>query len=105
MIYACSIQDNVVPLQQIQEQNLFTNLNNTTMNKARRKWLADVQAAIERAKEELEQIRDEEQEAYDNLPEGIQDSERGETMYENIDNLDTMAGDLEDILESFYDIQ
>ena len=75
------------------------------MNNARRKWLADVQAAIWRAKEELEQIRDEEQEAYDNLPEGIQDSERGETMYENIDNLDTMASDLEDILESFYDIQ
>ena len=75
------------------------------MNKARRKWLQDVSAMIERAKEELEQIRDEEQEAYDNLPEGIQDSERGETMYENIDNLDTMAGDLEDILESFYDIQ
>ena len=75
------------------------------MNKQRRKWLENVSAMIERAKEELEQIRDEEQEAYDNIPESLQDSDRGNTMYENIDNLDTMASDLEDILECFYDIQ
>ena len=75
------------------------------MNKARRKWLEKVSEMIADAKEQLEQIRDEEQEAYDNMPESIQDSERGEQMYENIDNLETMASDLEDILESFYDIQ
>lgn len=75
------------------------------MNKARRKWLQDVSAMIERAKDELEQIRDEEQEAYDNMPESLQDTDRANAMYENIDNLDTMASDLEDILECFYDIQ
>lgn len=75
------------------------------MNKARRKWLEDVSEKIAQAKEELEQIMDEEQEAYDNMPESIQESERGEQMYDNIDNLDTMVSDLEDILEGFYDIQ
>ena len=60
---------------------------------------------IAEAKEQLEQIRDEEQEAYDNMPESLQDSDRGNQLYENVDNLDTMASDLEDILDSFYDIQ
>lgn len=75
------------------------------MNKARRKWLENVSAMIAEAKEQLEQIRDEEQEAYDNMPESLQDSDRGNQLYENVDNLDTMASDLEDILDSFYDIQ
>ena len=75
------------------------------MNKARRKWLEDVSEKIAQAKEELEQIMDEEQEAYDNMPESIQESERGEQMYDNIDNLSTLISDLEDILEGFYDIQ
>jgi F0F1-type ATP synthase membrane subunit b/b' len=75
------------------------------MNKARRKWLEDVSEMIANAKEQLEQIRDEEQEAYDNMPENLNMTDRASTMEENIDNLDTMVSDLEDILESFYDIQ
>lgn len=75
------------------------------MNKARRKWLEKVSEMIANAKEQLEQIRDEEQESYDNIPESLQETDRANTIYENIDYLDTMASDLEDILESFYDIQ
>lgn len=75
------------------------------MNKARRKWLENVSEMITNAKEQLEQIRDEEQEAYDNMPENLNMTDRASAMEENIDNLDTMVSDLEDILESFYDIQ
>lgn len=47
--------------------------------------------------ERLEELRDEEQEAYDNLPEGIQDSERGENMYNAIDNIESAISSIEEI--------
>ena len=37
--------------------------------------------------DQLSEIRDEEQEAFDNLPEALQDSERGENMQDCIDDL------------------
>ena len=75
------------------------------MNKARRKWLADVYAAIENAKDELEQIRDEEQESYDNIPESLQETDRANAIYENVDLIDSLISDLEDTLGYFDDIQ
>lgn len=75
------------------------------MNNARRKWLADIYEAIENAKNEIENIREEEQESYDNIPENLQESERANTIYENIDNLDYIVSSLEDALGYFDDIQ
>ena len=45
--------------------------------------------------DQLSEIRDEEQEAYDNLPETLQDSERGENMQNCIDALESFMSDLE----------
>lgn len=66
------------------------------MNKVRRSKIAEAIELIEQAKEILESVKDEEQEAFDNMPEGPQCSERGEimdgyvgTLEEFIDNLDT----------------
>lgn len=74
------------------------------MNKVRRKELARVVDLLDRARDLLETIRDEEQEAFDNLPESIQYSERGETMEgyigtmeEMLDYLDT--GELQEIVD------
>lgn len=47
--------------------------------------------------DQLSEIRDEEQEAFDNLPEALQDSERGENMQDCIDALDSFISDLEDM--------
>lgn len=47
--------------------------------------------------DQLSEIMDEEQEAYDNLPEALQDSERGENMQNCIDALDSFISDLEDM--------
>lgn len=58
------------------------------MNNSRRAELRAVIAVIESAIEKVESVKDDEQMSYDNLPEGIQDSDRGETMQEAIDNLD-----------------
>ena len=58
------------------------------MNKARRKELGKAVELIQQAKELIEQCMDEEQEAYDNLPESLQYGERGMTMEEYGDYLD-----------------
>ena len=54
------------------------------MNKIRRKEIARAIELMEQAREILESVMDEEQEAFDNLPESIQGSERGEAMEECI---------------------
>jgi len=75
------------------------------MNKVRRKEIARAIELMDQAREILEAVRDEEQEAFDNMPESIQCSERGETMEEYIytienalENLDT--DDLQEIVDS-----
>ncbi len=74
------------------------------MNKARRKRLENVVEVLTAQMEELEYIKDEEQDAFDNLPEGIQCSEKGETMEENIDDLDSVISDLENVIDSINDL-
>lgn len=66
------------------------------MNAMRRKQLAKAIQMIYDAQEIIEMVKEEEQDSYDNLPEGIQDSERGETMYENIDTLGEISDNLID---------
>lgn len=66
------------------------------MNAMRRKQLAKAIQMIYDTQEIIEMVKDEEQDSYDNLPEGIQDSERGETMYENIDTLGDISDNLID---------
>ena len=60
------------------------------MNRIRRKELAEIISLIEEARERLEAVRDDEQEAFDNLPESIQYSERGETMEEYISTMEEL---------------
>ena len=74
------------------------------MNKARRQWLQSVINALEEQKGEIESIQYEEQEAYDNLPENLNDTERANNMYENIDDMEAAASDLEDIISNLQDI-
>ena len=69
------------------------------MNKARRKRLEEAMETLQTLIEEIDAIREEEQDAYDNMPESLQESERGERMY-------TIASTLEDVgysLESAKD--
>lgn len=73
------------------------------MNKDRRKaieaalkHLEGIDAAISSAVEDLEAVRDEEQEAYDGLPESFQNGERGEAMMGCIQGLDSMIEALQE---------
>ncbi|WP_302756867.1 hypothetical protein [Alistipes indistinctus] len=64
------------------------------MNKDRRKRLEGIYEKLIEIYEELDAIIDEEQEAYDNMPESLQDSEKGERMYEGIDSLESAKDDI-----------
>ena len=66
------------------------------MNKERRNRISECIEKLEDIKCELEAIRDEECEAYENLPEGIQESERGEQMEEFISQMEDAHSSIED---------
>lgn len=72
------------------------------MNKIRRKTLRAIITKLEELEnlkteieEMLEQVMDEEQEALDNMPESLQESERGQQMQEYIDTMDSVLSDLD----------
>lgn len=65
------------------------------MNDARRKVIDEAAELLGRAKTLLEIARDEERGAYENLPEGIQASERGQAIEAAADKLDEAVDALE----------
>jgi len=65
------------------------------MNKSRRKRLEEAQTLMDQAKSIIEECQGEEQDAYDNLPESLQDGEKGSAMSDAID----IMGDVVDSLE------
>ncbi len=76
-----------------------------TINAARRKEIERAIDLLYQAKEIIENVRDDEQDAYDNMPESLQYSERGERMSENVDALDNAADyDIEDIITNLNEI-
>lgn len=74
------------------------------MNKQRRKRLEAIQHLIDDALAQLEQVREEEQDAFDNMPESFQDSERGETMQEHIDSMEEAESSLDEIKSNLEEI-
>lgn len=70
------------------------------MNKERRKRLSEIVDVLQSSLTGIEQELSDEQDCFDNLPEGIADSERGEKFEENIDNLEDAVSSIEDAIES-----
>ena len=68
------------------------------MNKERRKRIREAMEALDTAHDILIEVFDEEQEAFDNLPEGIPNGERGEQMSGYIETLAEQDSALEDII-------
>ena len=66
------------------------------MNKERRKRINDIIDRLNDIQSEVVELQEEEQDAYDCLPESIQESERGEAMMDAVDNLESAASNLED---------
>lgn len=83
------------------------------MNKARRKRIASVihtleniidYDLIESAKDELEDILYEEEDAYDNMPENLQYSIRGEESSDAIDSLQEAIDALEEAIDTLNEL-
>lgn len=80
------------------------------MNRIRRKSLRTILGQMdelstvpETVKEALQDVLNEEQEAYDNLPEGLQESDRGQQMQEYIDALEGVVDSLGELdIEDLY---
>ena len=73
------------------------------MNNERRKKIVGIIDRLNKVKEEINDLRcevsslqDEEQEAYDNLPESMQDGERGTAIQDKIDELESAYGAIMD---------
>jgi hypothetical protein len=66
------------------------------MNKERRKIIKEAIDKITEAQDLLSTVLNEEQEAFDNLPEGIQMSERGETMEQYINSIDDIIYNIDE---------
>ena len=69
------------------------------MNAQRRKEILRAADLIEQAREILQNATEEEAEAFDNMPESLQESERGQKMLEYIDSLETAVSQLEEAAE------
>lgn len=67
------------------------------MNKQRRKDLFDVAESLQEALDRLSEVRDEEQEAFDNMPESLQYGSRGDAMQEAIDTMDEWESEINEI--------
>lgn len=73
------------------------------MNNTRRKHLRDLIEKMEGIKSEIEEIRNEEEEYYNNMPEAFQDGDKGDraqTVIEYLDEAMTAAGDVIENLTS-----
>lgn len=73
------------------------------MNDTRRKRIMKLVDQLSDISEELETIRDEEQEYIDNIPENLQSSERYEKAENALDNLDSAWNSIDDILDYLQD--
>ncbi len=69
------------------------------MNRTRRKTLEEIYDKLSEMKELLEQVKDEEEECRDNIPENLWGSERYEKADEACNNLDFAASSLEEVLD------
>lgn len=75
------------------------------MNKKRRKDLEEIAEELNKIlATRLEALIDEEQEAYDNMPESLQSGSKGEKMSEVLDLLNSAKSDLENSVEELLSV-
>lgn len=74
------------------------------MNNDRRKRLRKSIERIELSRHEIKEIGDEEITSFENLPEGLQESEKGIKLEENHTELDSIDMELEELKDRILDI-
>lgn len=74
------------------------------MNKQNRKELQGYVDSLDEIKCAIEQMQCGEEEKFDNLPEGIQESERGDKFQEAIENLESSSSSIEEAIDYLNEI-
>ncbi len=74
------------------------------MNKARRQALTSTYELISQIRTIVELVHDDEEEAYENMPESLKYSDRGEQMSSNVYELDNLLYEIDAIEESIDNI-
>ena len=75
------------------------------MNKARREQIQNVIDALLDIKDSIDNICSDEQEYYDNMPDGIRDSERGEQAQSAISALESAGEAIDDVIPGLEEAQ
>ena len=75
------------------------------MNKQRRKAIQQTLDQFADLRTSVEEINTDEQDSFYNLPESFQDSEKGETIQEAIDFLETATGAIDEVIDSLEQAQ
>lgn len=75
------------------------------MNRKRKKRIEELIGQISDLQNEVKQLLEEEQEAYNNLPENLQESECGERMERAVEQLDCADSSLEETIDYLSDIE
>lgn len=70
------------------------------MNKQRRKQIYQIVEQLESLKLEIEELGEEERDYYDNMPEGIQDSEKGEIASEAGDRMEYATDNIDEAIDN-----
>lgn len=74
------------------------------MNNERRKRIRDIINRLEEIKSSLEDVLSDEEWAFDNMPENLQGSTRGETMEETIDDMNDALDSIGEAIDTLGDI-
>jgi hypothetical protein len=74
------------------------------MNRQRRKRLEEAISKIEELQAEIQSIAEEERESFDNMPESLQDGERGQQISDNADSLDMADSDFDSLLDTLREV-
>ena len=75
------------------------------MNKDRRRRIEEALVKLEEIKDEVTAIYEEEQEAFDNMPEGLQSSEKGDAMQSATVALSEAESDLDSAISQLQEIE
>ena len=70
------------------------------MNNKRRKAIGLVINSLENLSADLEEVAQEESDAYENMPESIQQSDRGSNIEDNIYNLEDCISQINDVIDT-----
>ncbi len=69
------------------------------MNKQRRKEIEAIATRIKEVKSDLETLADEESDGFENMPESLQDGDRGQAIQEAMENLEYAYGSLDEVTD------